>query len=49
MEAKEMEHIRSSPHYPKSNGMAEIVVKIVKNILCKYKNSGTDLYLAFLN
>ncbi|XP_063388061.1 uncharacterized protein K02A2.6-like isoform X1 [Cydia fagiglandana] len=42
-------HITSSPDYPKSNGLAESSVKIVKSILKKCKEDNTDPYIALLN
>jgi len=45
----EIEHCRSSPLYPKSNGLVESSVKKVKKILAKCEESGDDPYLAMLN
>jgi len=42
-------HVTSSPYYPKSNGLAERYVGIVKTLLKKSKDSNTDPYLALLN
>lgn len=42
-------HITSSPNYPKSNGLAESAVKIIKNILRKCFYEKSDPYLALLN
>lgn len=44
-----IQHVKSSPYHPKSNGMAESAVKIMKNLLSKCKQSGTDLCLALLH
>ncbi|KAJ0183794.1 hypothetical protein K1T71_000217 [Dendrolimus kikuchii] len=42
-------HIKSSPHYPKSNGLAESAVKIVKKIFQKAEDANEDPLLALLN
>ena len=44
----EFERITSSPEYPRSNGMAESAVKIIKNILMKTDCMDDDSYLALL-
>jgi hypothetical protein len=44
-----IEHITSSPYYPKSNGLAERSVQTVKNIFKKCEDSGEDPYIALLN
>ena len=41
-------HVTSSPEYPKSNGLVERHIQIVKNLLTKAKQSGEDPYLAML-
>ena len=38
----------SSPYLPRSNGMAESAVKVIKNMFTKCKQSGSDPYLALL-
>lgn len=45
----EFTHIITSPKHSQSNGMAESGVKILKNILKKCKEDGTDPYLGLLN
>jgi hypothetical protein len=44
----EFSHITSSPKYPKSNGLAESGVKVVKSLLKKSKFDGSDFYLNLL-
>lgn len=44
-----IKHTTSSPYYPKSNGLAEASVKIIKNILKKCHHENKDPYLALLN
>ncbi|GCB72887.1 hypothetical protein scyTo_0002237 [Scyliorhinus torazame] len=41
-------HVVSSPHCPQSNGKAEKGIHIVKQLLCKAADSGSDLNLAML-
>lgn len=43
------DHVTSSPRYPKSNGLAERAVQVVKNILKKCTEDGSDVQLALLN
>ena len=42
MKEYQVNHITSSPHYLKSNGLAEKYVQIVKNLLHKAKEEGQD-------
>lgn len=44
----DIEHVVSSPYLPRSNGLAEVSVKIIKNILRKSDDSGSDPYLGLL-
>ena len=39
----EFKHTTSSPHYPKSNGLAEATVKIVKGLIKKSNRSNKDI------
>ncbi|KAL1447948.1 hypothetical protein WDU94_005561 [Cyamophila willieti] len=48
-EQYEFDFVCSSPYHHQSNGLAEAHVKIVKNLLKKCKQDGTDPYLAILN
>ena len=41
-------HITSSPEYPRSNGMAERYVQVIKNMLTKAKDSGQGPHLVML-
>ena len=44
----EFNHATSSPHYPRSNGLVENSVKVVKRLLEKALLEGQDPYLALL-
>ena len=48
MQEYNVNHITSSPHYPKSNGVAEKFVQIVKNLFHKAREEGTDLHKALM-
>ncbi|XP_046580609.1 uncharacterized protein K02A2.6-like [Haliotis rubra] len=43
-----IEHVTSSPLYPRANGLAEKSVQTVKRLLTKAKQSGSDPYLSLL-
>ena len=43
-----IDHTRSSPRTPRSNGQAESAIKIVKGLLTRAKFSAQDPYLALL-
>ena len=45
----QIEHCTYSPHYPQSNGRAEKVVQIVKNLIKKVAHHGSDPHLALLD
>lgn len=42
-------HVTSSPHFPRSNGLAEKGVQVVKRLLKKCLHSGEDFWLGLLN
>lgn len=42
-------HVTSSPHYPRSNGLAERGVRSAKQLLEKCARDGSDIYAALLN
>ncbi|XP_029054611.2 uncharacterized protein K02A2.6-like [Osmia bicornis bicornis] len=42
-------HVKSSPHYPRSNGLAENAVKSTKMLFKKALDAGEDIFLALLN
>lgn len=45
----EFEHVTSSPHYPRSNGLVERNVQTIKLIMMKSQESGEDWQLGILN
>lgn len=49
METYGVEHVTSSPMYPRSNDSAERMVRTVENILKKCDNEGEDPYLGLLS
>ena len=42
------EHQTSNPYYPRSNGLAEKAVQLVKRLLSKAKQDGKDPYISLL-
>ena len=44
MKEYNINHVRSSSHYPQSNGLAEIYLQLVKNLFYKAKEEGKDLF-----
>nr|XP_029712008.1 uncharacterized protein K02A2.6-like [Aedes albopictus] len=42
------DHKTSSPHFPRSNGLAERFVQVAKNLLKRYHQDGSDVNLALL-
>ena len=44
----EFQHTTSSPHYPKSNGLAEATVKIIKVLIKKSNRSNKDIQKGLL-
>ncbi|KAI5752550.1 hypothetical protein M8J77_018030 [Diaphorina citri] len=44
----DIEHVKTSPHYSKSNGLVERTIQSVKNIMKKCKESNSDVYLGLL-
>ena len=42
----DIQHVTSSPHHPKANGKAESAVKIMKSIISKANQQGTDVWKA---
>lgn len=49
MKEWDIKHVFTSPYFPKSNGLAERSVGIIKRLLSKCDESGQDPYLALLN
>ena len=48
MQEYSVNHITSSPHYPQSNELEEKFVQTVKNLFCKAREEGADLYKALM-
>jgi hypothetical protein len=44
----ESTHKTSSPHFPKSNGLAERTIQTLKNVLKMARKEGTDINLSIL-
>ena len=48
MQEYRVNHITSSPHYPKSNGLGEKFMQTVKGLFYKAREEGADLYKALM-
>ena len=48
MQEFSINHFTSLPHYSQSNGLAEKIVQMVKNLLYKAKEEGTDLHKSLM-
>ena len=48
MQEYSVSHVTSSPHYPQSNGLAEKFLQIVKNLIYKANDEGTDLFYSLM-
>ena len=48
MKSMSVNHITSSPHYPKNNGLVEKFVGIIKNLFHKAKEEGQSPYTALM-
>ena len=48
MQSISIHHLTSSPHYPQSNGLAEKMVGIIKNLFHKAKEEGQPPYTALM-
>ena len=48
MQAYNVNHITSSPHYPLPNGLAEKFVQIMKNLFHKAREEGADIFKALM-
>ena len=49
MSKYDIEHVTSSPHYPKSNGRGEAAVKVAKNLLKRANMNNEPFWIAMLN
>ena len=48
MNAYQVNHTMSSPHYPQSNGLTEKYVQIVNSLFYKAKEEGKDLFTCLM-